>query len=580
MACRACPQQAEIPTTPQDESLNARKAMFKNLSISKRLAVAFSVNVFMLLVVAVVAVTKMATMDTNTQLIVSDLNTKILEFHGLKDRAAHVAVMLRDIVMSEDATQLDARLAQIDELRQANNKSIAGMATLFYTDKGKALYRTLAETNAAYGKRLDAVVALVRSGNFAEAKSELMGPLQKAQVAHFAPLDGLMTVGKSVSAAEAADATAAYTAARLWLLAAMLASVAVSVMSAVAITRSVTRPVRAAVEGASALARGDLTHRVHAERGDEIGQMALALDTAIEQLSHLVRNIQGASGAIDNAAREIAQGNADLSQRTEEQAASLEETAASMEELTSTVRQNVEHAMQARRLSQEASGVADAGAQSVRAVVETMQSMASASARMSDMIKAIEGIAFQTNILALNAAVEAARAGEQGRGFAVVAGEVRTLAQRSAGTAKEIRELIAASVQQVEDGTSRVEVAGRTMDQIVVSVRRVSELIAEIAAASDEQARGIEQVGQAVTQMDQVTQQNAALVEEAAAAADHLRQQAADLVNEAGKFRVAREDDGPRRMTTYARSAPVGKSSHEDRDLSGPREPQRLSAAA
>ncbi len=554
--------------------------MFKNLSISKRLAVAFSVNVFMLLVVAVVAVTKMATMDTNTQLIVSDLNNKILEFHGLKDRAAHVAVMLRDIVMSEDATQLDARLAQIDELRQANNKSIAGMATLFYTDKGKALYRTLTDTNAAYGKRLDAVVALVRSGNFAEAKSELMGPLQKVQVAYFAPLDGLMAVGKSVSAAEAADATAAYTAARLWLLAAMLASVAVSVMSAVAITRSVTRPVRAAVEGASALARGDLTHRVHAERGDEIGQMALALDTAIEQLSHLVRNIQGASGAIDNAAREIAQGNADLSQRTEEQAASLEETAASMEELTSTVRQNVEHAMQARRLSQEASGVADAGAQSVRAVVETMQSMASASARMSDMIKAIEGIAFQTNILALNAAVEAARAGEQGRGFAVVAGEVRTLAQRSAGTAKEIRELIAASVQQVEDGTSRVEVAGRTMDQIVVSVRRVSELIAEIAAASDEQARGIEQVGQAVTQMDQVTQQNAALVEEAAAAADHLRQQAADLVNEAAKFRVAREDGGSRRMTTYARSAPVGKSSHDDRDVSGPREPQRLSAAA
>ncbi|BDD94125.1 hypothetical protein PanNE5_35650 [Pandoraea sp. NE5] len=520
--------------------------MFKNLSISKRLAAAFSVNVFMLLVVAVVAVTKMATMDTNTQLIVSDLNNKILEFHGLKDRAAHVAVLLRDIVMSEDNTQLDARLAKIDEMRQTNNKSITGMATIFYTDKGKALYRTLADTNADYGKQLDAVVALVRSGNFAQAKIELMGPLQKAQVAYFAPLDGLMEVGKVVSAKEAADATAAYGSARLWLLATMLASVVLSVVSAVAITRSVTRPVRAAVAGASALARGDLTHRVNAERADEIGQMASALDTAVEQLGHLVRNIQGASGAIDNAAREIAQGNTDLSQRTEEQAASLEETAASMEELTSTVRQNVEHAMEARRLSHEATGVADAGAQSVRAVVETMQAMASASARMSDMIKAIEGIAFQTNILALNAAVEAARAGEQGRGFAVVAGEVRTLAQRSAGTAKDIRELIAASVQQVEDGTSRVEVAGRTMDQIVVSVRRVSELIAEIAAASDDQARGIEQVGQAVTQMDQVTQQNAALVEQAAAAADHLRQQAADLVNETAKFRV--ESDGSARL--------------------------------
>jgi methyl-accepting chemotaxis protein len=535
------------------------EAMFKNLSISKRLAAAFSINVFMLLIVAVVAVTKMATMDANTQLIVSDLNNKILEFHGLKDRASHVAVLLRDIVMSEDASQLDTRLATIDELRQANNKSIASMATIFYTEKGKALYRTLAETNTEYGQRLDAVVSLVRSGNYAEAKTELLGPMQKVQVAYFAPLDGLMAVGKAVSGKEAADANDAYSSARLWLLATLVVSITLSIVFAVAITRSVTRPVRAAVEGASALARGDLTHRVSVERADEVGQMARALDTAIGQLRHLVRNIQSASGAIDNAAREIAQGNTDLSQRTEEQAASLEETAASMEELTSTVRQNVEHAMQARRLSQEASGVADAGAQSVRAVIETMQAMASASARMSDMIKAIEGIAFQTNILALNAAVEAARAGEQGRGFAVVAGEVRTLAQRSAGTAKDIRELIAASVQQVEDGTSRVEVAGKTMDRIVVSVRRVSELITEIAAASDEQARGIEQVNQAVSQMDQVTQQNAALVEEAAAAAEHMRQQASELVAETAKFRVGEGGavDGVSSRRSVARPAPV-----------------------
>ncbi|WP_281718122.1 methyl-accepting chemotaxis protein [Pandoraea apista] len=519
--------------------------MFKNLSISRRLTAAFSINVVMLLIVAVVAVAKMATMDTNTQLIVSDLNNKILEFHGLKDRAANIAVVLRDIVMSEDASQLDARLARIDELNAANLKSIAGMATIFYTEKGKALYKTLTEASTEYGKQLEVIKGLVRSGNYAQAKTELLGPVQKAQLAFFSPLDDLMGVGKAVSAKEAADANAAYVSARLWLLVALLASVVISVVSAVAIVRSVTRPVHAAARGAAALASGDLTHRVNAGRGDEIGQMANALDTAVEQLAHLVRNIQAASGAIDNAAREIAQGNTDLSQRTEEQAASLEQTAASMEELTSTVRQNVEHAMQARRLSQEASGVADAGSQSVRAVVETMQAMASASARMSDMIKAIEGIAFQTNILALNAAVEAARAGEQGRGFAVVAGEVRTLAQRSAGTAKDIRELIAASIQQVEDGTSRVEVAGRTMDQIVVSVRRVNELIAEIAAASDEQARGIEQVNQAVTQMDQVTQQNAALVEEAAAAAEHMRQQAADLVGETAKFRVDADSSLP-----------------------------------
>lgn len=523
--------------------------MFKNLSISKRLIAAFSLNVVMLLVVAVVAVTKMSTMDANTQLIVSDLNHKILEFHNLKDRAAHVAVILRDIVMSADASQIDARLAKIDELREANNKGIAGMATMFYTEKGKALYRSLTEANVVYSKELDTIKTLVHSGDFAQAKAELMGPMQKAQVAYFSPLDDLMGVGKAVSAKEAADANAAYTSARLWLMLTLLASVVLSVIAGLAIVRSVTRPVKAAAEGATALARGDLTYRVRVDSTDEIGRMATSLDTAIDQLSRLVRNIQSASGAIDNAAREIAQGNTDLSQRTEEQAASLEQTAASMEELTSTVRQNVEHAMQARRLSQEASGVADAGAQSVRAVIETMQAMASASARMSDMISAIEGIAFQTNILALNAAVEAARAGEQGRGFAVVAGEVRTLAQRSAGTAKDIRELIAASIQQVQDGTSRVEVAGQTMDRIVVSVRRVNELIAEIAAASDEQARGIEQVNQAVTQMDQVTQQNAALVEEAAAAAEHMRQQAADLVSETSKFRVDADVGLPRVAT-------------------------------
>lgn len=534
--------------------------MFKNLSISKRLIAAFSLNVVMLLVVAVVAVTRMSTMDANTQLIVSDLNHKILEFHNLKDRAAHVAVILRDIVMSADASQIDARLAKIDELREANNKGIAGMATMFYTEKGKALYRSLTEANVVYSKELDTIRTLVHSGDFAQAKAELMGPMQKAQVAYFSPLDDLMGVGKAVSAKEAADANAAYISARLWLMLTLLASVVLSVIAGLAIVRSVTRPVKAAAEGATALARGDLTYRVRVDSTDEIGRMATSLDTAIDQLSRLVRNIQSASGAIDNAAREIAQGNTDLSQRTEEQAASLEQTAASMEELTSTVRQNVEHAMQARRLSQEASGVADAGAQSVRAVIETMQAMASASARMSDMISAIEGIAFQTNILALNAAVEAARAGEQGRGFAVVAGEVRTLAQRSAGTAKDIRELIAASIQQVQDGTSRVEVAGQTMDRIVVSVRRVNELIAEIAAASDEQARGIEQVNQAVTQMDQVTQQNAALVEEAAAAAEHMRQQAADLVSETSKFRVD-ADVGLSRVATLPeprRETPAG----------------------
>ena len=222
--------------------------MFKNLSISKRLIAAFSLNVVMLLVVAVVAVTRMSTMDANTQLIVSDLNHKILEFHNLKDRAAHVAVILRDIVMSADASQIDARLAKIDELREANNKGIAGMATMFYTEKGKALYRSLTEANVVYSKELDTIRTLVHSGDFAQAKAELMGPMQKAQVAYFSPLDDLMGVGKAVSAKEAADANAAYISARLWLMLTLLASVVLSVIAGLAIVRSVTRPVKAAAE--------------------------------------------------------------------------------------------------------------------------------------------------------------------------------------------------------------------------------------------------------------------------------------------------------------------------------------------
>ncbi|WP_093534670.1 methyl-accepting chemotaxis protein [Stenotrophomonas rhizophila] len=287
-----------------------------------------------------------------------------------------------------------------------------------------------------------------------------------------------------------------------------------------------------------AIAAGDLTARMHGQFHGVFAQMRDDADTTVTQLTDIVGRIQQATDSINLAAGEIASGNSDLSRRTEQQAASLEETAASMEELTSTVRQNADHAVQANQLAAGAANVAEQGGQVVGQVVTTMAGIEAASKRIAEIISVIDGIAFQTNILALNAAVEAARAGEQGRGFAVVASEVRALAQRSAGAAKEIKQLIDDSVQQVAEGSALVQTAGRTMEEIVTGVRRVNDIMAEISAASKEQSAGIEQVNQTITQMDETTQQNAALVEEATAAARAMEEQAQHLGTAVAIFRT------------------------------------------
>ncbi|RQT65980.1 methyl-accepting chemotaxis protein [Burkholderia cepacia] len=292
---------------------------------------------------------------------------------------------------------------------------------------------------------------------------------------------------------------------------------------------------------AARIAQGDLTQPVPVRAGDRTSMMA-AMHDMQARLQATIGGIRQSAGSIASASRQISAGNDDLSQRTEEQAASLEETAASMEQLTATVKQNADNARQASGLANNASEIARTGSDVVNRVIGTMGEIDDSSRKIADIIGVIEGIAFQTNILALNAAVEAARAGEQGRGFAVVAGEVRSLAQRSATAAKEIRELIVDSVERVRNGSTLVGQAGTTMGEILQAVARVTDIMGEIAAASEEQASGITQVGRAVTQMDQVTQQNAALVEEAAAAAASLQEQAARLRDAVGAFRVVDPD--------------------------------------
>jgi methyl-accepting chemotaxis protein len=321
------------------------------------------------------------------------------------------------------------------------------------------------------------------------------------------------------------------------------------------LTRSITRPLNEAVRVAQTVADGDLTSRIESSSRDETGQLMQALKNMNASLATVVSGVRQGTDAIATASSEIAAGNQDLSSRTEEQASSLEQTAASMEELTSTVKQNADNARQANQLALSASEVAVKGGNVVGQVVDTMASINASSKKIVDIIGVIDGIAFQTNILALNAAVEAARAGEQGRGFAVVASEVRNLAQRSGAAAKEIKGLIDDSVGKVDMGSALVGEAGKTMAEIVGSVKRVTDIIGEITAASQEQSTGIEQVNQAIAQMDQVTQQNAALVEEAAAAAQSMQEQAASLVQAVSVFKL----DGPPRQaaTALRQTSPV-----------------------
>ncbi|KNE21020.1 methyl-accepting chemotaxis protein, partial [Achromobacter spanius] len=306
--------------------------------------------------------------------------------------------------------------------------------------------------------------------------------------------------------------------------------VAVSLGAFLFMNRVVLRPLRSVSDSFDKIAGGDLTVRVEATSTNEIGHLMAAVKRMQESLTRTVATVRRGVDEINVGAREISAGNTDLSSRTEQQAASLEETAASMEELASTVKQNADNARQANQLAASASDVAERGGSAVSEVVNTMHDISASSRKISEIVSVIDGIAFQTNILALNAAVEAARAGEQGKGFAVVAGEVRSLAQRSAQAAKEIKGLIEDSVSKVGAGSQQVERAGATMQEIVASVKRVTDIMGEISAASDEQSSGIDQVNRAVSQMDEVTQQNAALVEEAAAAAGSLQEQAERLV--------------------------------------------------
>lgn len=377
------------------------------------------------------------------------------------------------------------------------------------------------------------------AGNFDAAVTDYTGDVSKSFDAAHANIFRLLELQRDEGAKEYEIAQSNYANMFISNVTIITLGIALAAIIGYLLIRAIVDPINKAVAVANAVASGDLTSRIEVHSTNETGRLLLALKTMNDNLTDLVSKVRSGTDQIETASGEISSGNSDLSQRTEEQASSLEETASSMEELTSTVRQNAENARQANQLAAGASEVAKKGGTVVNQVVQTMSSINESSSKIVDIISVIDGIAFQTNILALNAAVEAARAGEQGRGFAVVATEVRTLAQRSAAAAKEIKELINDSVSKVETGSRLVDEAGITMEEVVIAVKRVTDIMSEISAASQEQSSGIEQVNQAVMQMDEVTQQNAALVEEAAAAAESMHDQAQALTQAVTIFKLS-----------------------------------------
>jgi methyl-accepting chemotaxis protein len=396
----------------------------------------------------------------------------------------------------------------------------------------------LNEAREAFRGHRKAFTKAVNSGDLETAKKVLLKDMAPSQKAYMGTLDELVTLGDKLMVQSAQQAQKDYETAKLQVLAVVLVAVGLAVVTSVWLIRSITQPLNQAVELARSVADGDLSVSIRADADNETGRLLKALGEMQARLSGIVREVRDGAQSVATAATQIATGNNDLSARTETQASALQQTAASMEELGSTVRGNADNAQQANQLALAASQVASEGGSAVGQVVETMREISDSSKKIADIIGVIDGIAFQTNILALNAAVEAARAGEQGRGFAVVAGEVRSLAQRSADAAREIKTLINTSVERVELGSSQVDRAGATIQDVVSSIRRVTDIVGEISSASVEQSSGVAQVGEAITQMDRATQENAALVEESAAAAESLKQQAEHLVSAVAVFKL------------------------------------------
>jgi methyl-accepting chemotaxis protein-1 (serine sensor receptor) len=516
--------------------------MFKNLTIRSRLTIVIVFLLMSLLAIGGMGLFGMSKAKEGLRSVYENRTVAL-------GRIARVESLILDERLQLSLAILDPTEAKIKRHTEMVEKHIedAGEAWSAFTDTAMTpeevqLSRKFEEDHGNFVTGgLRPVIQLLRGGMMEGAKSVNEQKLDELYVPVRDEVAALSKLQEDEAKAEYENAQSRYISTRNLSVGLVLASVIVSTLIGFAVIRSITRQIGGEPDYAADVVRqvseGDLSVQVQIRSGDTSSLLA-SLKNMVGKLSEIVGNVRGSTDTITSAAQEVAAGNSELSQRTEQQASNLEETASSMEELASTVKQNAENAKQANQLAASASDIAVKGGQAVGDVVQTMASISASSRRIIDIISVIEGIAFQTNILALNAAVEAARAGEQGRGFAVVAGEVRNLAQRSAAAAKEIATLIDDSVDKVDAGTRQADRAGATMSEIVTAVKRVTDIMAEISAASDEQSSGIEEVNQAIVQIDDMTQQNAALVEQAAAAAESMQEQANTLSEAVSLFKL------------------------------------------
>ncbi|MDB5776274.1 MAG: hypothetical protein JWP38_2407 [Herbaspirillum sp.] len=525
---------------------------FNNLRVGTRLGGGFAVILLLLAIMAGAGILRLRSISAATgAMMATPLTKERLAEEWFRSVTAGLT-RAKAVAKSSDPS-LEAMFAnegKESNLHGGNANISKDIQKLGMTPEEQTLFAAVNKDRDAYTSARDALMAAKRAGNSDEATRIFDTDFATIAPHYTHSLQVFLDYQRKAidrSAQSIQDSSNKSTILLLWIagLALLLGALFARIL-----TRSITVPLSQAVEMTETVASGDLTKHIEVNRKDETGQLLLALKDMNDSLVRIVGEVRTGTDAIATASTEIASGNLDLSNRTEQQAASLEETASSMEELTSTVKQNAENARQANQLAISASEVAVKGGSVVSQVVHTMGSINTSAKKIVDIIGVIDGIAFQTNILALNAAVEAARAGEQGRGFAVVASEVRSLAQRSAAAAKEIKSLIDDSVHKVDAGAKLVDQAGVTMQEIVESVKRVTDIMSEITAASQEQTTGIEQVNQAIAQMDNVTQQNAALVEQAAAASAQMQDQAANLAQAISVFKLNGDQVRATRLAT------------------------------
>ncbi|SFC75828.1 methyl-accepting chemotaxis protein [Polaromonas sp. OV174] len=528
--------------------------ILNNIKVGSRLALAFGLILLITAVIAVIGVWRLQELAATTRQLGTEDNEKLkmavqwrqtIDLNWIRTRAA---------VLDADTSRMPMWQADMDKTSEISLASRKRIIELVQSEEGKKLIANIDAAREAYRSPRAALLKKKQAGE--DVAAALERDLKPLAIAYSESIRLLENRQQDIYDASLTRAEENAAHGRMILIVGAVLALLLGAASALVLGRSIVIPLRQAARNARFIADGDLSQPIDSVGRDEAAELLQALKNMQSNLAVLVGNVRQGADTIATASGQIAAGNQDLSSRTEEQASSLEETAASMEELTSTVKQNADNARQANQLAVSASSVAVKGGSVVSQVVGTMGAINASSRKIVDIIGVIDGIAFQTNILALNAAVEAARAGEQGRGFAVVAAEVRNLAQRSAAAAKEIKTLIDDSVSKVEEGSSQVAEAGKTMDEIVDSVKRVTDIMAEITAASQEQTSGIEQINQAITQMDQVTQQNAALVEEAAAAAASLQEQASGLSQVVSVFKLDDAQAQPIHVAQARRATP------------------------